>query len=140
MKKTILQVAKYYHPVEGGIETVTKYMAEGLSHFENAVICFSHDGITRVDDINGIKIYRIAPSMKVSSQDIAFTYYHYLKKVIYELQPDIIILHCPNPFLYPITAKLTPRDTKLVLLWHSDILGKGLLYRLINYYERKEQT
>ena len=75
--------------------------------------------------------------MKVSSQDIAFTYYHYLKKVIYELQPDIIILHCPNPFLYPITAKLTPRDTKLVLLWHSDILGKGLLYRLINYYEKK---
>ena len=83
------------------------------------------------------QVYRIAPSMKVSSQDIAFTYYHYLKKVIYELQPDIIILHCPNPFLYPITAKLTPRDTKLVLLWHSDILGKGLLYRLINYYEQK---
>ena len=137
MKKTLLQIAKYYHPVEGGIETVTKYMAEGLSNFENAVICFSHDGITRVDDVNGIKVYRIAPSMKVSSQDIAFTYYHYLKKVIYELQPDIIILHCPNPFLYPITAKLTPRDTKLVLLWHSDILGKGLLYRLINYYEKK---
>ena len=110
MKKTLLQIAKYYHPVEGGIETVTKYMAE---------------------------VYRIAPSMKVSSQDIAITYYHYLKKVIYELQPDIIILHCPNPFLYPITAKLTPRDTKLVLLWHSDILCKGLLYRLINYYEQK---
>ena len=137
MKKTLLQIAKYYHPVEGGIETVTKYMAEGLSNFENAVICFSHDGITRVDDVNGIKVYRIAPSMKVSSQDIAFTYYHYLKKVIYELQPDIIILHCPNPFLYPITAKLTPRDAKLVLLWHSDILGKGLLYRLFNYYEQK---
>ena len=31
MKKTLLQIAKYYHPVEGGIETVTKYMAEGLS-------------------------------------------------------------------------------------------------------------
>lgn len=137
MKKTLLQVAKYYDPAEGGIETVTKYMAEGLSCFENAVICFAHDGITRVDEVNGVKIYRIAPSMKVSSQDIAFSYYQYLKKVIYDLQPDIILLHCPNPFLYPITARLTPPDTKLVLLWHSDILGKSLLYHFINYYERK---
>ena len=29
MKKTILQIAKYYYPVEGGIETVTKYLGEG---------------------------------------------------------------------------------------------------------------
>ena len=39
MKKTILQIAKYYHPVEGGIETVTKYMAEGLTSFKNIVVC-----------------------------------------------------------------------------------------------------
>ena len=137
MKKTILQIAKYYYPVEGGIETVTKYMAEGMTNFDHVVICFSQDGITRMDTVNGIKVYRIAPSMKVSSQDIAFTYYHYLKKIIYEEQPDIILLHCPNPFLYPITAKLTPRDAKLVLLWHSDILGKGALYHLVNRFERR---
>ena len=137
MKKTILQIAKYYYPVEGGIETVTKYMAEGLTHFDHVIICFSQDGITRMDTVNGIKVYRIAPSMKVSSQDIAFTYYHYLKKIIYEEQPDIILLHCPNPFLYPITAKLKPRDAKLVLLWHSDILGKGALYHLVNRFERR---
>ena len=46
MKKTILQIAKYYHPVEGGIETVTKYMGEGLKTFENVIVCFSQDGIT----------------------------------------------------------------------------------------------
>ena len=53
MKKTILQIAKYYYPVEGGIETVTKYMAEGLTGFNNYVVCFSQDGITRMDEING---------------------------------------------------------------------------------------
>ena len=137
MKKTILQIAKYYYPVEGGIETVTKYMAEGLKSFEHIVICFSQDGITRMDTINGVKVYRIAPSMKVSSQDICFTYYFYLKKIIYEVQPDIVLLHCPNPFLYPITARLTPPSAKLVLLWHSDILGKGLLYKMVNRFERK---
>jgi len=136
MKKTILQIAKYYYPVEGGIETVTKYLAEGLTTFEQVVVCFSQDGITRLDTVNGVKVYRIAPSMNIASQDIAFSYYHYLKKIIYEEQPDIILLHCPNPFLYPITAKLTPKDVRLVLLWHSDILGKGILYKLVKQFEK----
>lgn len=136
MKKTILQIAKYYYPVEGGIETVTKYLSEGLTTFEQVVVCFSQDGITRLDMVNGVKVYRIASSMNVASQDIAFSYYHYLKKIIYEEQPDIILLHCPNPFLYPITAKLTPKDVKLVLLWHSDILGKGILYKLVKQFEK----
>lgn len=136
MKKTLLQIAKYYYPVEGGIETVTKYLAEGLTTFEQVVVCFSQDGITRLDTVNGVKVYRIASSMKIASQDIAFSYYHYLKKIIYEEQPDIILLHCPNPFLYPITAKLTPKDVKFVLLWHSDILGKGILYKLVKQFEK----
>lgn len=136
MKKTLLQIAKYYYPVEGGIETVTKYMGEGLTTFEQVVVCFSQDGITRLDTVNGVKVYRIASSMNIASQDIAFSYYHYLKKIIYEEQPDIILLHCPNPFLYPITAKLTPKDVKLVLLWHSDILGKGLLYKMVRQFEK----
>lgn len=136
MKKTILQIAKYYYPVEGGIETVTKYLGEGLTTFEQVVVCFSQDGITRLDTVNGVKVYRIASSMNIASQDIAFSYYHYLKKIIYEEQPDIILLHCPNPFLYPITAKLTPKDVKLVLLWHSDILGKGILYKMVKQFEK----
>ena len=137
MNKTLLHITKYYYPVEGGIETVTKYMAEGLKSYNTYVICFSQDGITRMDTINGVKVYRIAPSIKISSQDIAFSYYSYLKKIIYEIQPDMIILHCPNPFLHPITVKLKPKNTKLVLLWHSDILGKGILYHLINRFEKK---
>ena len=136
MKKTILQIAKYYYPVEGGIETVTKYLGEGLMTFEQVVVCFSQDGITRLDIVNGVKVYRIASSMNIASQDIAFSYYHYLKKIIYEEQPNIILLHCPNPFLYPITVKLTPRDVKLVLWWHSDILGKGILYKLVKHIEK----
>ena len=136
MKKTILQIAKYYYPVEGGIETVTKYLGEGLTMFENVVVCFSQDGITRIDMVNDVKVYRIGSTINIASQDIAFSYYRYLKKIIYEEQPDIIILHCPNPFLYPITAKLTPKNVKLVLLWHSDILGKGILYKLIKHCEK----
>ena len=32
---------------------------------------------------------------------------------------------------------LKPKEAKLVLLWHSDILGKGVLYKLVARQERK---
>lgn len=131
MKKTLLHITKYYYPVEGGIETVTKYLVDGMESFESSVVCFGQEGKTVTDTIDGVKVYRIAPFIRISSQDIAFSYRRRLKMILDEIKPDIIVLHCPNPFLYPITASLKPKNAKLVLLWHSDILGKGLLYRLV---------
>ena len=137
MKKTLLHIAKYYHPNEGGIETVTKYLAEGLGEYDNVVVCFSQDGKDSEEVIEGVKVYRIAPFIKVASQDIAWSYYFKLKGIIKKHHPAILLLHCPNPFLYPITMWLKPKEAKLVLLWHSDILGKGVLYKLVARQERK---
>lgn len=131
MKKTLLHITKCYYPEEGGIETVTKYLVDGMESYNSYVVCFSHDGETYVDTVDGVRVYRIAPSLRISSQDIAFSYYGHLKRILDEIKPDIIMLHCPNPFLYPITVRLKPKNTKLVILWHSDILGKGLLYHLV---------
>ena len=103
MKKTILQIAKYYYPVEGDIETVTKYLGEGLTTFEHVVVCFSQDGITRLDTVNGIKIYRIASSMNIASQDIAFSYYHYLKKSF--MKSSRTSSCCIVPTLFCITSQ-----------------------------------
>ena len=137
MKKTLLHIAKYYHPNEGGIETVTKYLAEGLGEYDNVVVCFSQDGKDSEEVIAGVKVYRIAPFIKVASQDIAWSYYFKLKAIIKKHLPAILLLHCPNPFLYPITMWLKPKEAKLVLLWHSDILGKGFLYKLVARQEKK---
>ena len=64
MKNKILHVCKYYSPDEGGIETVAKYLVEGLKEFENVVVCFSTDGRSHIDIVNGIEVHRIAPLFK----------------------------------------------------------------------------
>lgn len=64
-----------------------------------------------------------------------FSYCHYLRKVCREYDPDIAIIHCPNPFVYPIAMNILPAHCKKILLWHSDILTKGILYKAIKPFE-----
>lgn len=134
MKKNILHICKYYYPEEGGIETVAKYLVEGLTEFGNTVVCFSTDGKTHTETINGITVHRIAAMFSLSSQDVAPEYYIRIKDIIKECKPDIINIHGPNPFVYPLAA-FAPRGCKVSILWHSDILAKGLMYKIIKPVE-----
>lgn len=137
MKKNILHVCKYYAPDEGGIETVAKYLVEGLTDFNNVVVCFSTDGRSHTDVVDGITVHRFAPAFKAFSQDVVFSYYWKLRRVIREFRPDIINIHCPNPFAYPFVMALAPKGCKISLLWHADILSKGLAYDVIKPFETR---
>ncbi|MCQ2342196.1 MAG: glycosyltransferase [Paludibacteraceae bacterium] len=137
MKKTILHISKYYHPYLGGIETVAKQVVDGLSTYNNIVVCFSSDKDTHIDYVDGVKIIRIGVVANISSQDISFSYYSTLRKLIRTEHPLAIHLHCPNPFVYPFVLTLIPQQTKLVLHWHSDIIDKGRLYTLVHPFEKQ---
>ena len=135
MQKTILHISKYYHPYIGGIETLVKSMAEGLTEYRNIVICFATDGKDTVDIINGVTVYRVTVNFSIMSQDVAIGYYRTLKKLIAEYKPQYAHVHCPNPYVYPLVLKAIHPDTKLILHWHSDILSKGIVYRLVKPFE-----
>lgn len=135
MKKTILHVSKYYHPYLGGIETLVKSMAEGLTEYRNIVICFATDGKDSIDVVNGVTVYRVKVNFSMMSQDVAFGYYRTLKKLMAEYEPQYVHVHCPNPYIYPLVLKAIHPETKLILHWHSDILSKGIVYRLVKPFE-----
>lgn len=135
--KTILHISKYYYPYNGGIEAVTRQLAEGLSEYRNVVICFSSDRENVEELINGVKVYRIGVQATIMSQAIALGYGKKLRKLIKQYQPDLVHLHAPNPFVYPLVLRALPKQTMLVLHWHSDILSKGLLYHIIQPLENQ---
>lgn len=133
--KTILHISKYYYPDLGGIETVAMYLAEGMTRYINIVICFATDGKYAEDEINGVTVYRVPVNFSFMSQDVAFSYYSILKRVLNRHKPDAVHVHCPNPFVYPLVCSCVRKDTKVVLHWHSDILAKGTMYHVIRPFE-----
>jgi len=132
----ILHISKYYSPYIGGIETVAKQLVAGLERYQNVIICFSNGKQTHYDEVDGVQVIRVGVCASISSQDIAPSYFTHLRRIMHSFNPDAVHIHCPNPFVYPILLWLLPKRTKLVVHWHSDILGKGILYHLISPLER----
>lgn len=133
--KTILHISKYYAPYIGGIETVAKYLAEGMTDYNNVVVCFATDNEYHEEMVNGVQVFRFPVNLTIASQAISFRYKSLLRKVINQYQPDFVHLHAPNPYIYPIVLSLLQPPVKLLIHWHSDILGKGLLYSIIRPLE-----
>lgn len=133
---TILHISKYYYPDLGGIETVATYLAEGLTDYRNVVVCFSPDNQYHEDTVHGIRVYRVPVLFSVLSQDVSLAYYGTLRRLIREYSPWAIHVHCPNPLVYPMVCRLAGPDVRVVLHWHSDILSKGLAYRMVRPLER----
>ncbi len=136
VKKVILHVSKYYYPYLGGIETLVKSIAEGMTEYRHVVVCFASNGENSNDIVNGITVHRVKVNFSIKSQDIAFGYHRVLKKLIAEYKPQYVHVHCPNPYVYPIVLNAINPDTKLILHWHSDILSKGIIYKLIKPFEK----
>ena len=135
--KTVLHITKYYFPYNGGIEAVTRQLTEGLTEYRNIVICFSNNRENVEDLINGVKVYRVGVQATVLSQAISLRYGDKLRKLIKKYQPDLVHLHAPNPFVYPLVLHALPKKTMLVLHWHSDILAKGIFYHLVLPWENR---
>ena len=104
----ILHIAKFYYPVDGGIESTSKYIVDSLPQFEHQVVCFNTRNNTEIDYVNTIKVTRVATLGKIASQPISISYYRRLKTILKEYSPDIIHLHYPNPLIAFFLVLLMP--------------------------------
>ena len=136
MKKKVLQISNYYTPHIGGIEQTCQYLSEGLKdEYEVKVICFSEDKETKVQETNGIQVIKPGVFLSVARQDLSFSYFKHLHKVIKTWKPDVIHFHYPNPFVTALLLPIIPRSTKLYVQWHLDITKQKKIYPFIKPFE-----
>lgn len=127
----ILQISTYYLPNFGGIEQVAHDISRILTKQGNEVrvVCFNSDKNYIEDEYEGIYVYRIGYSKKISSQAISFSYFFKLKKIIKDFKPDIIHIHLPNPLIVFYLNLINPK-CKITAHWHSDIVRQKKLKKL----------
>jgi glycosyltransferase involved in cell wall biosynthesis len=131
----IVHFGKYYFPDAGGIESVTLSMARGAasSGFEATVICFGRQGAARDEVVDGVRIRRAPVQLQVVSQPLGF---RYMLLCLEEARTaDWIHLHAPN-MLGALCALLIGKKPRLLVHWHSDVVNKGLIGRLLRPMER----
>ncbi len=141
----ILHIGKKYYPDHGGIESVTKILAEASINYGNnvSVCCFTNNTklSSKIDYIADVKILRCHSIFTLLSQPISLIYIY--KIIIESRKADIIHFHFPN--ILAILALPFINNKKILLVhWHSDILKNPsillLLKPLINYLLYRSST
>lgn len=131
----ILHISKYYYPYIGGVENICKYLVEGMPQYETAVVCFNEGNKDVVEDVNGIKVYRVGTWINIARQALSLSYFIMLKRAINVFRPDIIHFHWANPFPAAVLLTMMPKKAKLVIHWHMDIIKQKKVYQLIKPIE-----
>lgn len=130
----IVHFGKYYPPDMGGIESVTQTLAEGAfaAGYEVKVVCFDKTEVG--NQINSaVRVQRHPIKKMVSSQPLSWAYF--IGAVREGRRADIVHLHAPN-LLAALASLFIGHKPKLVVHWHSDVVSKGLLGRLVMPLER----
>ncbi len=122
----IVHFGKYYHPDAGGIESVTSSLARGAvkAGHKVTVVCFKKTHVNEVEVIAGVLVLRASIGKLIVSQPLGW---RYLVLCLRESRhADVVHLHAPN-MLAAICGILMAKKVRLLVHWHSDVIGKGWL-------------
>lgn len=126
MKKAkILQVAKFYYPVPGGMETFVRDLCNQIKEKFNLKVIVANTSLKTIEQtIDGVQVRRLASFGEVASTSTCFSMPYW----IWKEQADIIHIHLPNPIAV-ISYLLVKPKGRLIVHYHSDIFRQKLLLK-----------
>lgn len=133
----ILHLGKFYSPIEGGIESINRFVVESMKGNIQRIISFNNSGMTVEDDVDSVPVIRTSSQGIVASQPLSLKYFSELRRNIRMFHPDVIHFHYPNPlgaFYLLLTIR---KENKLIVHWHSDVVAQRFLHRFISPIERR---
>lgn len=130
----IVHFGKYYFPDAGGIESVTISLARGAAMAGHAVsvVCFEKTPADSEAVIDGVQVIRAPIAKLLASQPLGFKYF--LQCFSAAKNADVVHLHVPN-MLGALCALFIPAKTRMLVHWHSDVINKGFLGKLLRPLE-----
>lgn len=138
----VLQLAKYYPPIYGGIELVEKMITKSYIENGDQVIIHAFDKVEKNE--NGEfneKIIRLKENLNLIGAPISFAYILNFKKLITSENIHYIYVHLPNPFMHELVRRyrhiIKSRKIKVIGVYHSDIINKGIIGKLYNFYLKR---
>ena len=132
----VLHISKYYFPYLGGVESICKYLVERMPQHITSVVCFNSQRKNAVDEVNGHRVYRVGILLTIARQALSLSYRNGLQWAILAEKPDVIQFHWANPFPAILLRLVMPKDVKLVLHWHMDIIRQWYLYWAVRPWEK----
>ena len=137
----VTMVNKYYWPPHlGGVETVVRYLSEGLVERAGASVraIVANEGRERVEDtVAGVSVTRLPRQLALSSAPIALGMAGEISRDARgETPPDVMNLHAPYPWGELSWLQARP-GVPTVFSYHSDIVRqKRLLVAYRPFLER----
>ena len=142
----VLHLGKYYSPYRGGIENHMKALINKQHESKFSVSAIVHDHLlfrgTQTETINGARIVRVSTQLIAAFVPVSFFFLFWLVKEVRNNKPDIIHVHMPNVSAFYLLLKFVRLDAKIVVHWHSDVIGDKpafvvkLLYPIYRFFER----
>lgn len=129
----VLQLAKYFDPDKGGVETVTHDISEGLllHNVDADVLCFSRQPSYPSYD-GPFKVVRAKTDLRIADKSLSLDYVRKMSVLVQDY--DVGLLHLPNPV--GMLGALCFWHKPLVLIWHADIVTYPRAGRLFRPLER----
>lgn len=131
-KKKLLLVCPYFPPHTGGLERYVEEITVRLESTEEwsvTVLTTSEDGSDCVESRGDVKIHRLGFQTKISNTPLSLSWLRKVRRVLKDVQPDMVNVHTPVPGLGDIASWCTPRATPLVVTYHAGSMCKGELLK-----------
>ncbi len=124
-------LALTYRPdIEGGIPAVMASLA-GASDpdISHSILCARRQGMRRTSLIDGVPVEAVASPGNLFSMPLAPGY---IPAFIRQARnADVVIHHTPFPLTDAAILMGLPDRVGLIVYWHAEIVGKGLLKKLV---------
>jgi len=132
-EKIVISLGKYYYPTKGGVEKVTKDIAEIVADvgFKSSVVSF--DGQKKPfshTNINGVNVIRYE-SFKIGPAPFSWQFLKDANSLFDKA--DLLITHYPNPLVEKALLKYD-RNKRIILFYHSDLVGYNKI--ITQWYNR----